>query len=427
MTATRTDERGAAALLVAAMLVFLMGAAALAVDLSGFQADARGAQTTADLACLAGVAELPDDPNLAITTAATYAQRNWPGMSGATLTVIGNQGTLVDGSGNAVLFEVGLGGDDGAMRVAVVEEAATSFGRVLGAQSVTISREAFCQAEQVGGSSGGGMLPFGAPTGGFGGSLQIGPPCGNQNGNCGALSIPRDDASGTGPTLINNIANGADRDLQAWLGSSSGAVDCDDVGSGETCHIIATDTGVSASHLGNGFYNRLAGEPGSCTFSYRGGTLNCDSAAQILGGTPTPLMSEFASQPDWWDPRLYGTYNSANTAQHYWWNAPIAKCDSPRHASVPIVTEEMDWDLGDAHEGWPTGKKDVKVVGRYDVIVVEPNSSSDFQGNKNLKQASAIVVWYGENAACADGSGPFGSLSNPTGSQTSVKLVAGDG
>jgi Flp pilus assembly protein TadG len=53
------SERGATAILVAGALVFLFGAAALAVDTSIFYGDARNDQKTADLSCLAGVMRTP--------------------------------------------------------------------------------------------------------------------------------------------------------------------------------------------------------------------------------------------------------------------------------------------------------------------------------------------------------------------------------
>ena len=51
----QTNERGATALIVAGALFFIFGAATLAVDASSLYQDATTDQTTADLACLAGV------------------------------------------------------------------------------------------------------------------------------------------------------------------------------------------------------------------------------------------------------------------------------------------------------------------------------------------------------------------------------------
>ena len=90
------------------------------------------------------------------------------------------------------------------------------------------------------------------------------------------------------------------------------------------------------------------------------------------------------------------------------------------------MTSNLNWDLGDAHTGWPNGKKDMKIVGMLDVIVEEPYDAGDFQGNKNLKTAGASVIWYGPNAQCANGAA-VGVLNGVPagGGSTSVKLIAG--
>jgi hypothetical protein len=418
------DERGATALLVAGALFFIFGAAALAVDTSSFYADARADQTTADMACLSGAFELPDTA-AAIATAAEIAQLNWPEKTLGAPVIVGTTATMTDGAGNVVTIDAAHNGNSDEMSVTVSERSETEFGAVLGASSVNVVQQGICEANKS--SGGGGTLPFGAITGGWTGPLQISPPCGPSSGNCGALSIPRDDTSGAGNTLIKNISDGSDRMLAGSLGASASATACTAVSAGDTCHIVDTDTGVSASHLGNGFFDRLDGDPGAtCTFPYKGGTLNCDTPTQILGSGWTPLMTAFPAAPSWWDTRLYGAYNATNTNRHFWYDGVVAKCDSPRRGAVPIVTENLNWDLGDAHTGWPNGKKAMKIVGMLDVIVEEPYSSGDFQGNKNLKTASASVIWYGPNAVCANGAA-VGVLNGvPAGSgSTAVKLIAG--
>jgi Flp pilus assembly protein TadG len=424
MSRLHRNERGASAILAAAALVFLMGSAALAVDVSGFYQVARTDQTTADLACLAGAKELPNNA-AAINVAAAYAKANWSALSGASVTIAGSTGTLSDGTGNSVTFEAGYGGDPKRMHVVVTERAATQFGRVVGAQAVDVTQEAFCTWEAK--NSGSGSLPFGILPGGFGGGLFGPNPCGTNSGNCGSLFIARDDTTGSGPTMIENIARGADRQLAPWLGNITGAtLNCASVGSGDTCHIVSTDTGVSAAHMGQGFFERLRNDPGaSCTFSFGGSLLNCDTPAQVLGATPTPLFSAFGSQPAWWNTSLYGPWTAAATASHYWYDGVIAKCDSPRLATVPIVSQDMSWDLGDPNPGWPPGNKDMKIVALVNVILVDPNAANDFQGSGNLKRATVVVMWYGPNAVCTDGT-PFGVLNGVTGIPVkAVKLVAG--
>ena len=46
------------------------------------------------------------------------------------------------------------------------------------------------------------------------------------------------------------------------------------------------------------------------------------------------------------------------------------------------------------------------MVGRYWVILVDPNDAADWQGNGNLKMASSVVIWWGPNVECM---GPGGT------------------
>lgn len=423
MRSPKDDEKGAAAILVAASLLFLLGMAAIAVDVSGFYQDARVGQTTADMACLAGVADLPGDAAAAFTHAGAYAKANWPEMTGITMNVAGDTGTIDDGAGNVITLQTPVGGDPEKMKVTIVDRSPTFFGRVFGAQSVDIRQEATCVVDTT--SSGGGGMPFGILPGGFGGGLFGPNPCGSSSGNCGSLFIERDDVSGAGPTLVKNIAEGSDRVLAPWLGSSLGADNCSGVSAGDTCHIVETDTGVSAGQLGDGFVERLRDDPGAtCTFTDSSVTMNCDTPAQILGASPTPLATAFGTPPAWWEPSLYGSWPPSPTV-HFYYDGVIAKCDSPRLGFVPIVSEDMNWDIGDPNPGWPSGHKDMKIVGLVDIILTDPNDSSDFQGSGNLKKAGAVVMWYGPNARCVDGS-PYGVINGVTGTPIrSVKLVAG--
>lgn len=427
----RSDEHGATAVLVAGAMFFLFGAAALAVDVSIFQSSARTTQNIADFSCLGGVVE--DSDSEKIDMAVEYTKQNWPEMAdnGVFLSLSSTNATLTSGN-HQVLYETSVDSDPDQMRVRVLESKNTNFAQALGAASVNVVQEALCRTD-TSNSGGGGALPFGAITGGWSGPLQISPPCGPQNGNCGALFVPRDDVSGSGPTFIKNLAEGSDRLLQTWLGAQNqgggnAAIDCDDVSAGDECHLIATDTGVSAGQLGEGFIQRLADDPNATrTFTHSGQTLNGDLPSDILGGTWTPLMDAFATTPSFWVESLLGEYNSTNTAKHYYFDGvvPANKCDSPRFANVPIVTEELDWDLGDDHEGWPSGNKTVKIVGMVDVIIEEPYDG-DIKANKNLKTAGASVIWFGPNATCDEK--PIGLTNGaPVGGslKTTPKLVSG--
>jgi hypothetical protein len=414
-------DRGFSAIWVAVVAMFLVAAAALAVDTSGAFNVAQTDQNTADLSCLAGVREIPDSPTAGINMSISYAADNWPEMAG-TSTISGTTGTYSDGAGNEVYVDAAYDGDDSKMYVRVTEIGGTFFGKAIGQDSIPVVQEAWCRADLQ--SSGMGM-PFGSPLGGFTGGIFGPNPCGSNSGNCGSLWIERDDVSGNGPTLINNIAKGPDRQLDDWLGSVSGSASCYAVSAGDTCHRTDTDTGVSAAHIGQGFVERFKDDPGAtCETQVSGNWINCDNPAQVLGGSPTALMTQFPSQPSWWEPSLYGAYNAANTTNHYYYDGVIAKCDSPRLARMPIITDNMNWDIGDPDTNWPNGKKEVKFVGFYWLIIVNPNDSSDFLGNGNLKTADGIVMWWGPDTEC-QGSGsttyPF-DPDNPI-TRTNVFLV----
>lgn len=397
----KTDD-GFSAIWVAVVALFLVASAALAVDTSGAFGTAQTDQNTADLACLAGVVELPNNATAGIDVAVAYAVENWPAMSGHTTTVAGTTGTYGDGNGNEVSIDAAYGGDPSKMHVRVTEIQDTWFAKVIGAPNVTIVQEAWCRVNEQ--SSGTG-LPFGAPIGGFTGGIFGPNPCGSNSGNCGSLWIPRDDVAGTADTLINNIAKGPDRMLDDWLGNAAGSSHCESVNTGDTCHRLDTDTGVSAAHLGEGFLQRLENDPGAtCTTTVSGRTINCDSASQVLGSAPNSLLSAFPSQPSWWEPSVHGVYGAATTANHYYFDGIIAKCDSPRLARMPIITEDLNWDVGDPDTDWPNGKKEVKIVGFYWVILDNPDGSSDFTGSGSIKTADGIVMWWGPNTEC-QGSG----------------------
>jgi hypothetical protein len=346
---------------------------------------------------------------------------NWPSMAGNTPIITGTTATYADGAGNSVAIDAQHDGDPSKMHVVVTEQSDSFFGRALGSSGIPVSQEAFCRVTAQ--AAGGAGLPFGALPGGWQGGLQAPNPCGTNSGNCGPLFIPRDDVGGTNPTIIKNIAEGSDRDLTPWLGNPAGAADCSAVSAGQQCSIVSTDTGVSASALGEGMLQRLENDPGAtCTTTVNGRVINCDTPAQVLGSAPTPLMAAFPTQPSFWESSLNGTYNSANTTNHYYFNGIIAKCDSPRLGTIPIVSEDLDWDLGDANPGWPNGNKDVKLVGRLWLIIVDPNETGDWQGSGNLKKASSHIIWWGPDVECA---GPGGTTTpfDPNAGGLTIKTV----
>ncbi|MFP3883725.1 MAG: hypothetical protein ACLFWH_15605 [Actinomycetota bacterium] len=394
------EDQGVSALWVAVVALFLVAAAALAVDTSGAFNTAQTDQTTADLSCLAGVKELPDDPTTGINLAAEYAVDNWPEMDGHSSSVSGTTGTFTH-AGNEIYVDAAYGGDPEKMHVRITEVSSTYFGKAIGADSTTVVQDALCRKLEQSAGTG---VPFGSPLGGFTGGMFGPNPCGTNSGNCGSLWIERDDVTGTSETLINNIANGPDRNLDDWLGDAAGSSSCFAVSAGETCHRSDTDTGVSANHIRQGFIGRFKDDPGAdCETPVSGNMLNCDTPQQVLGGSPTPLDPN-DPPPDGWEVSLHGEYNAANTANHYYYDGEIAKCDSPRLARMPIITEEMNWNIGDDPTGWPPGAStEVKFVGFYWLIIENPKDQGDYQGNLS---ANGIVMWWGPNTECK---GPGGT------------------
>ncbi len=430
---TQRTERGASALLVAGALMFIFGAAALAVDASSLYEDARSNQTVADMACLAGLAELPDT-NAAIYAAAEIADLNWVASSFGTPTVFGTTGVATDGSGNVLTIEASHNGSPDAMSVEVNEVADTDFAAVVGADSVAVTQHAVCGLTKA--TAAKNVMPLGALAGTFSGDLFD---CvAKVTGNCGALA-----PVGSGANAWRDaFENGADVDMQKHHGTWT-ATDADTGIAGtecttpdQTCNAMETETGNMTGPFNQGMANLLSQIAGAdCV---QGGDFNCDSMAQVLGGSAGTLASHWASSPpadfagyvapNGWQTSLYGTYNSAKNNQYYY-NGTGIKCDSPRLATIPIVDHEHNnyyhWDLGDPNSSWPNGNKMMKVIGFYTVYIREPANRSDVGngGGNGLNQIVADVVWFGLEATCEDGSvfAPLGSINAPSG----VKLIAG--
>lgn len=391
------DERGATAVIIAGSMLMLFGVAALAVDTSDFYQTARVNQTTADLACLAGVNDLPDT-NKAFTNSVAYAKANWPDMAGVATTGSGDTRTLNDGNGNVVTIEANYNGDADKMYVSVVRRNPTTFGKILGSDSVDVFQEASCEREtKIGGP---GAMPMAALPGTFSGALHD---CANKvTGNCGALDV------GSGANDWRDaIANGWSQQLQKHHGQESdpdpntgnAVIDCPSAGA---CSAVDTETGNMAGPFRQGVATRLSDVAGAdCIES---GDFNCDKIHHVFGTTPATLNSAVgASAPAWWEESLYGPYSSVRNTQYYF-NGDIPKCDSPRLSTVPIVAAAtgkgnkagLHWDIGDPAGTWPNGKKEMKVIGFYLVYLREPDQKADV-GSGPIQ---ADVIHLGPNATC---------------------------
>jgi hypothetical protein len=433
MSTRRDNERGATALLVAGAMIFIIGAAALAIDTASLYQDARVDQTTADLACLAGVVELPDS-SAAISAAAEMAQLNWNDRTFGAPVVSGTTGVMSDGNGNTVTINANHNGNPGQMSIVVRETADTEFAVVLGADTATVTQSAVCgSTPATGGAS---IMPLGALGGTFSGDLFD---CASKvTGNCGALA-----PVGSGANVWRNaLANGVDVDLQKHHGNwTSNDVHTGIRGTicttaGQTCNAFDTEPGNMTGPFNQGMTNLLSDVSGAdCV---QGGDFNCDSLAQVLGGSAGTMASHWSTSPpadfagfvapNGWQSSLYGPYSAVKNAQYYY-NGTGIKCDSPRLATIPIVDYESNssnnWDLGQPNSSWPNGRKLMKVIGFYTVYIREPDNRSDVGngGGNGLNQIVADVVWFGPDATCEDGSAfaPLGSINAPSG----VKLIAG--
>jgi hypothetical protein len=263
------DETGIAALWAAVILLFLIGATALAVDTSEFFQQARSQQRAVDLACLAGAAELPANPALAVEKAADFARPNQRGLHmitpGTPTTVVGNVSTWI--TGNFVLevetpAEYNGVPNAAIMRVSLRQEAPTRFGKVLGADSSGILQEAFCGAFT---SVSTGIFPVGVSAGFPGGIIKFTenqcndePSTASGSGVCNYLEVPRVDGLGGGGSneLTFNLMLGADRPItcyDALAGADDGCIPapvrCDSVAGDVPCNQLVSKSGNIAGSV----------------------------------------------------------------------------------------------------------------------------------------------------------------------------------
>lgn len=128
-----SGQRGNVVIIVALFLTVLLGFMAMAVDVGLFMWEKRELQNIADAAALAGVQELPDDPDAAVEIATDYATRNGVGSRGWVL-----QSVMVLPAGCSAEEE-----DCTVLEVRVRHPDAPFFlGRVLGLTTATVASRA---------------------------------------------------------------------------------------------------------------------------------------------------------------------------------------------------------------------------------------------------------------------------------------------
>ncbi|MBK5269200.1 MAG: hypothetical protein JJE47_17390 [Acidimicrobiia bacterium] len=316
------DERGATAILVATMMIFLLGMAALAIDVGfGFN-ERRQDQTAADAGALAAAVEAKvlGNTNGVVTEALDYVRANldttytnaeWEAMwlactdpekSVAPLAAYNfipvSTPTSWTSSGTLDCMSISSAG---YFRVNVPDQIVeTTFGKVLGVSQLTTSADAISRLAGVGT---GGILPFGLPASigeGNHSCLSSGPkgnaepPCdGAANGNFGVLKArlfgnttmgtPQNcTASPLGQVLAVNIAAGLDH----WV-----TLDGDGLNSNEVRDVCANEgQGVDTLNTDTGFPGNGA-EEGLAT-----GPVNYGFAPRLQQGPPGDRASRFGYQ-----------------------------------------------------------------------------------------------------------------------------------
>jgi hypothetical protein len=125
----KDDDKGAALALVAASMVVLMGMAAFGSDLAWFYLNASRIQRAADAAALGGVIWLPGQPGTADSTALDIALRNG----------------YDDGLTDVEVLPAAVAGEPNKLQVTVRDVVPTFFAKVLGFDTMTISRTAVAE------------------------------------------------------------------------------------------------------------------------------------------------------------------------------------------------------------------------------------------------------------------------------------------
>jgi hypothetical protein len=372
-------EDGTYAVIFAAVILAMLAFSAVAVDLSGFFEDARHQQTFADLACLAGVRELPEDPEEALDRAAENIGQH-----------LDVEGTSEPENGQP--WEVGRytvtieapHDESTTMRVTVAQESPTFFGRVFGIDSVDVSQVATCGVFALGGLD----LPFGVLTSTpFGGILQQENPCGEDMGNCQQLIIPRSDGKGP-PFLPWNISLGADRTLTTY---GENPTPCYEPGleSGAECGLLRTDTGGTIGQLSDGMVREHQGQPGRLRLfedpapplgEYDALHLPNKGRGRMINNDPFEGVFEW-DPPDPIPPDDPGPI----VVSH------IKDCSHPRIGRIPIVRIH---DPGPAEDpdGWPAGSKDMEITGFHFVYIMKPNDEDHFTNSDAIREVTARAI-----------------------------------
>lgn len=280
-------ERGLALVLVSLLLVTLMVFAALVVDLGAVYTERRDDQNAADVGALGGAADLISQST--DTEVIEEVRARVHSTLGETLTAAQWNSCGADGfafpTGYTTLAHATDGvqdcirADRSSNRLVVrvpQRDVATSFGSVIGVDSIEHSAFAIAGMERVGF---GNVLPFGFIAGDSYGCLKdsaaglsVAPCDGSDAGNFNYLDFTFFGNSAVGTTercsgqengrLSNNIAVGIDHDLSRFSGTE--VIEGTECGSTEADpNTLHTNTGNRQSAFGSGIYSGSGFSDGS--------------------------------------------------------------------------------------------------------------------------------------------------------------------
>ena len=405
-------DDGAALIVVAISLLVIMGFLALALDGGRGLSERSDGQNAVDHAAISGAWAKCNGEN-PVTAAENFIVLN--GYLASEIVVDANYGP----DSVEVVLRTSIEGE---------------ISPVIGVNNIDVAARAV--ASCVLNAGGGGDIPFGAPGGGdFTGIAQTLNPCGT--GNCHALRIPRDDINGLNNQLIRNIALGSQPELVASWNDETSTPVCQ---AGDSqCTVLDAKQGVAAGPLSTGLIR------GSKAQVIDGRLENLASALTPEGQVfQTPMNRDEDGDEYWhildgisgqtgskvivgldairaavgntigwvskWQDEVHGDFDTVKDPQnrHIYYDGVVRKCDSPRIAEVPIVTNDLDWGPSDGPPPFlsPGNSGNVKVIGSYDLIIHQPIVAGDLAKSDTIKTINAWIVWYGPKATCANGSTP---------------------
>jgi Flp pilus assembly protein TadG len=363
-------ETGYTAILTAVALLFLLGAAALAVDSSMLFQQARAEQRVADLACLAGAQELPEQPAAAVRTAAAFLAPNHPDLAAinpaATDAGPPGAGSNVYTLGAfTVTIETPVNGNPTLMRVTVNQNRGTHFARAIGVTATDVRQTAVCE---VGSALGGGAdMPFGVLSGFSGGIINYdnqgctladdSDPNPEPNSQCSGLAIPRNnDPTGsqfnitTANNYIANMVSGINWRLfpPGTTFPTSQDILCQSVGqptagSPQPCNRVATVSGSDPAKVYNGLisgYNQYSPdsdigylEKHHLVYAHSGDRYDSHTLEDMADCVAGPNSSTQVACPS---PEDSLGWTGPGDAPTVYINR-VVDCDCPRFARIPVV------------------------------------------------------------------------------------------